>query len=129
MLAVTAPVIALLMLIAIVSATGPVFAGQAERRAEDAAAASKRDKKATEKLRANRPPAHDRRALPGYEDALERAEWRLEKSEHKAANAAREAERAEHWAEKAGRERKLQQRREDRNERRQRQTEHLLHRP
>ena len=121
-----------LLLTAILTVPGPAFAGQtgqAERRAEDAAAAAKRDKNATETLRANRPAVHDRRALPGYEDALERAEWRLEKAEHKAGNAAREAKRAVHRAEKGDRERKVQQRRAGRRERLQRQADELTRRP
>ena len=62
----------------------PTIAGSADRRAEDAAAAAKRDRNATDDLRKNKPAAHDRRALPGYEDALERAERRAEKSDWKA---------------------------------------------
>ncbi len=130
MIAMTARLIALLMLTAIVAAApGPVLAGPAERRAEDAAAAAKRDRGATEKLRANKPAVHDRRALPSYRDALERAEWLEEKAMRKAADAARESGRAARQAESAGRERKLQQRREDRKERRQRELDDNARRP
>ncbi len=121
MVAMRARLIGLLMLTAmVVAAPGFVLAGPAERRAEDAANAAKRDKGATEKLRANKPPVHDRRALPSYRDALERAEWREEKAARKAVDAARDAGRAARQAESAGRERKVQQRRENRKERRQR---------
>ncbi len=121
MIAMTARLIALLMLTAIAAAVpGPAFAGPAERRADAAAAAAKRNKDATEKLRANKPFAHERRALPRYRDALERAERREKKAALKAADAARDAERAARKAASAGRERKLRQRREERKERRQR---------
>ena len=121
MIAMTARLIALLMLIAIaVAVPGPVLAGPAERRAENAAAAAKRSKDATEKLRANKPFAHERRALPRYRDALERAERREERAAHKAADATRDAERAARKVASAGRERKFRQRREDRKERRRR---------
>ena len=125
MIALTARFIALLMLTAIAAAVpGPAFAGPAERRAEAAGAAAKRDKDATEKLRANKPFAHERRAaLRRYRDALERAERREEKAALKAANAARDAEQAARKAASAGRERKLRQRREKRKERLQLETD------
>ena len=121
MIAMTARLMALLMLTAIAAAeSDPVLAEPAERRAEDAVAAAKRDKGATEKLRANKPFAHERRALRSYRDALERAERREERSAHKAADAVRDAERAARQAESVRRERTLQHRRDDRKERRQR---------
>ena len=96
----------------------PALAGSADRWAEDAAAAAKRDRNATNDLRKNRPPAHDRRALPGYEDALERAERRAEKSDWKAKNTAREAERASRQKKNsAKRSRKFKQRINERKER------------
>ena len=96
----------------------PALAGSADRRAEDAAAAAKRDRNATNDLRKSKPPAHDRRALPGYEDALERAERRAEKSERKAINAARDAERASREKmNSAKRSRRFKQRIKERKER------------
>jgi hypothetical protein len=129
MLARTAPLIAALMLTATVANSSQGIAGSADRRAEDAAAAVKRDKSELDKLRENRPAVHDRRALPAYDDALESAERRLEKAEHKADNTAREAVRAARQAEKAGKLRKLQQSREDRKERRRRQSGDPSRRP
>lgn len=120
MIAMTARLIGLLLL-TVAAASGPVLAGSEDRRAEDAAASARRDKEATGKLRANKPAEHDRRALPGYLDALERAQWQAEKSVRKAADTAREAGRAARKAENAGRERQRRQRRDDRDARRQRQ--------
>jgi Skp family chaperone for outer membrane proteins len=121
MIAMTARLIGLLMLTAfIATAPGTVLAGPADRRAEDAAAAARRARDTTEELRANRPAEHDRRALPGYQDDLERAEWHEEKAVRKAKDADREAGQATRKIESAGRERKNQQRREDRDKRRQR---------
>lgn len=83
-----------LLLAISVGAVAPAFGGSADRRAEDAAAAAKRATDKVETLRENPPPAYDRRALPPYEDALERAEREAEKSSFEASNAAREAARA-----------------------------------
>lgn len=118
----TAHLIALLTLIAIAAAApDPAVAGPAERRTEDAAAAAKRSKDETEKLRANQPAVHERRTLiRKHRDALERAEWGEEKSAHKAVDAARDAERATRKSGEAGRERALRQRRLERDLRRRR---------
>ena len=89
-----------MFLVPILVTSLPAHAGPADSRAEDAAAAAKRAKDTTEKLRGNDPPVYDRRALPAYEDALERAERREEKSSFEAGNAAREAARADRQAKK-----------------------------
>lgn len=98
----------------------PVVPGPAERRAEDAAAAAERARNDAERLRADPPPVFDRRALPAYEDDLERAERLEERAEDAAARAAREAEQAERLTEELNRRREIMERREERDERRER---------
>lgn len=96
----------------------PAIAGPANSRAEDAAAAAERAKNTTEKLRGNEPPVYDRRAQPAYEDALERAERREEKSSFEADNVAREAARVNRQAKKrAIRDGKIRQRLKERKKR------------
>jgi len=130
MIAMTARLIGPLMLTAMVAgAPGPALAGPAELRAEDAAAAAKREKDTMEKLRANEPAVHDRRAQPGYKDALERAERAAEKAAREAADAARDAARAARDAASAGREHKREQRRDERKERRERDADDNAGRP
>ncbi len=131
-IAMTARLIGLLVLTAIAAAPlDSALAEPAERRAEgaadaaqrsaeDATTAAKRDKGATEKLRASEPPTHKRRELRSYHDALERADRREKRSARKAADAVRDTEHAVRQAERARRQRTLRQRHEDRRRFRQR---------
>ena len=122
------------LLLALVLAAGspalagsPVLPGPEDRRAEDAAAAAERAEDDAETLREDLPPVHDRRTLPAYEDALERAEREAERAEHAAENAERDASRAERRAERRARRlEKIEERREERDERRQREIDRNL---
>ena len=111
----------LLLMGAILAADAdPIVPGPLDRRAEDSAAAAERARREAEKLRADPPPVYDRRALPAYQDDLERAERREERAEDAATRAAREAEQAERRSETLNRQREIMERREERDERRER---------
>jgi hypothetical protein len=122
MIAMRASLLTGLLLLAAIHAAhaDPIVPGPAERRSEDSAAAAERARDEVDKLRSDRPPVYDRRALPAWEDDLERAERREENTGDAAARAAREAEQAERRAKELSRQRDVMERREERDERQER---------